>query len=352
MFIDVEGVPGRTLDLTAVCGGAAGVMGQGLKAPAGAEVEATVRVRGAAGAVLDVVLDGRHDAALPGAAIDGGDAVLTFAVHGDGVRHWLRADVRSADGERTLLIGNPSRPAGLPSSLWAGFADIARTRPWERDTVVCVLSATKLPLIIAFLMLIDRGLVDLNATVASYWPEFAQGGKAHVTVREAMSHRAGVPGFDPPLAFEAMHDWAACTDNIAAQTHWFGGEAGCFYHFVTYGYGALARSCAGSTVSLPSRFFREEIAGKAGTSTCRLACSRSRTGARGAAFVAAISPTRRSRVLNPGDADQRKHPEWGQREYLGADERQYLRRQRLHEQPRHGPALQHLRPGRELDGVR
>ncbi len=58
------------------------------------------------------------------------------------------------------------------------------------------------------LILIDRGLVDLDATVATYWPEFAQGGKGHVTVREAMSHRAGVPGLDQPVAFEAVHDWA------------------------------------------------------------------------------------------------------------------------------------------------
>jgi hypothetical protein len=106
VFVDVEGAQGRTLELTGVCGGAAVVMGQGLAAPVGAEVEFTVRVCGAAGTKLDIVLDGRHGAALAGAAIED-DAVLTFLLTADGARHWIRADVRSGDGERLLMIGNP-----------------------------------------------------------------------------------------------------------------------------------------------------------------------------------------------------------------------------------------------------
>jgi hypothetical protein len=105
--IDIEGVAGRTLELTAVCDGEAAVMGEPLAAPKGAEVRFTVRVRATAGGLLDIVMDGRHGAALEGALIDGADAILTFTLPGDGARHWLRADVRSADGERTLVIGNP-----------------------------------------------------------------------------------------------------------------------------------------------------------------------------------------------------------------------------------------------------
>jgi CubicO group peptidase (beta-lactamase class C family) len=83
--------------------------------------------------------------------------------------------------------------------LWAGHADFARTRPWERDTTVLLMSTMKIPLILSFLMLVDRGQIALDATVATYWPEFAAGGKDRVTVREAMTHRAGVPGFEPPV---------------------------------------------------------------------------------------------------------------------------------------------------------
>ena len=107
VFIDVEGAQGRRLELSAVCQGAAAVMGQGLAAPEGAEGAFTVRVGGAAGSRLDVVVDGRHGAALAEAPVEGDDAVLTFRLTGDGARHWVRADLRSDDGQRLLMIGNP-----------------------------------------------------------------------------------------------------------------------------------------------------------------------------------------------------------------------------------------------------
>src|SRR4029453_10141574 len=73
--------------------------------------------------------------------------------------------------------------------LWAGHRDWARTQPWVRDTVVQAYSAAKIATIFSLLTLVDRRLVDLDAPVATYWPEFAAGGKGRVTVREAMSHR-------------------------------------------------------------------------------------------------------------------------------------------------------------------
>src|SRR3984957_16597234 len=82
--------------------------------------------------------------------------------------------------------------------LWGGWADPQRTMPWRKDTVVHVASTTKTPLIISALMLVDRGLIDLDAPVARYWPEFGQGGKQAVTVRDAFTHQAGVPGLPRP----------------------------------------------------------------------------------------------------------------------------------------------------------
>ena len=67
--------------------------------------------------------------------------------------------------------------------VYGGFADEARTRPWERDTIVNVWSTTKTVTSLAVLMLADRGLVDLDAPVARYWPEFAARGKEGVLVR-------------------------------------------------------------------------------------------------------------------------------------------------------------------------
>ena len=147
--------------------------------------------------------------------------------------------------------------------LWAGWTDLEETRPWREDTIVKVTSTTKIPLILAVLMLVDRGLIELDAPMARYWPEFAQGGKAEVTVRDAMTHQAGVPGFDPPVAFEALEDWDAITARLAAEPHWFDGQRRIVYHPMTYGFvlGELIRRVDGRR---PARFVAEEITGKAG----------------------------------------------------------------------------------------
>lgn len=148
--------------------------------------------------------------------------------------------------------------------LWAGHADFdTRTRPWDENTIVVIHSTTKIAIVLSFLMLVDRGLVALDATVASYWPEFGAGGKGHVTVREALSHRAGVPGFNTRVPLEFVLDWDACVANIAAQDHWFGGESVHCYHSATFGYvlGEIMRRVDGRR---PTQFFREEIAARAG----------------------------------------------------------------------------------------
>jgi CubicO group peptidase (beta-lactamase class C family) len=62
--------------------------------------------------------------------------------------------------------------------LWGGAADAAGTRAWAADTLVNVRSATKGWLALAIHMLAERGLLDFDAPVAHYWPEFAQNGKA------------------------------------------------------------------------------------------------------------------------------------------------------------------------------
>jgi len=147
--------------------------------------------------------------------------------------------------------------------LWAGHADFARTRAWKKDTIVSVASTTKIAMIYSFLILVDRGRIDLDATVATYWPEFAAGGKERVTVRQAMTHCAGVPGFDPPIDWMTLFDWDAIAANIAAEKHWFAGEARFCYHPTTYGFllGEIMRRVDGRR---PAQFFREEIAQKIG----------------------------------------------------------------------------------------
>ena len=75
--------------------------------------------------------------------------------------------------------------------LWGGWADEARTVPWGKNTITNVFSTTKTMTALAALVLVDRGELDLDATVAKYWPEFAANGKATIKARHLLSHTSG-----------------------------------------------------------------------------------------------------------------------------------------------------------------
>ncbi len=143
--------------------------------------------------------------------------------------------------------------------LWAGHADAARTRPWERDTIANVYSTTKAMTAIAALILVDRGAIDLDAPVARYWPEFAQAGKETLPVRYLFSHMSGLAGFEEPVSVETLYDWDECTRLLAAQAPWWEPGAHCGYQAITHGYllGELVRRVSGRTLGT---FFRQEVA--------------------------------------------------------------------------------------------
>lgn len=143
--------------------------------------------------------------------------------------------------------------------LWGGFADAAKTRPWERDTLVNVFSTTKGWTAMVAHWLVDRGLLDLDAPVARYWPEFAQGDKGAIPVRMLLDHTAGLPAVRTMLPNEALFDWSAMTGALAAETPWWAPGTQHGYHAVTYGWlvGEVIRRASGRTVGT---IFREEIA--------------------------------------------------------------------------------------------
>ena len=143
--------------------------------------------------------------------------------------------------------------------LWGGFADEARTRPWEQDTLVNVYSTTKTMTALTTLMLADRGALDFDAPVSRYWPEFAANGKAAVKVSHLMSHSAGLSGWKEPIRQEDLYDWEKATSLLAAQApYWEPGTAP-GYHALTQGYlvGEVVRRITGKTLGT---VFREEIA--------------------------------------------------------------------------------------------
>ncbi|MFJ4782922.1 serine hydrolase domain-containing protein [Streptomyces sp. NPDC088794] len=147
--------------------------------------------------------------------------------------------------------------------VWGGFADAARTVPWQRDTIVNVYSVTKTMTALIALVLADRGDLDVDAPVARYWPEFAAAGKDGVLVRHLLSHTAGLPDFEGQWSAEVAYDWSSATARLAAQApEWEPGTAA-GYHSLTQGFlvGEVVRRITGRT---PGEFFADEIAGPLG----------------------------------------------------------------------------------------
>jgi CubicO group peptidase (beta-lactamase class C family) len=147
--------------------------------------------------------------------------------------------------------------------LWGGSADQAKTRPWNRDTIVNVYSSTKGMVALAALTLVRAGRLDLDAPVARYWPEFAQADKGEIPVRWLLSHRSALPAVKTLLPDEALYDWNAMTTALAAQAPWWTPGVRHGYHAVTYGWlvGEIVRRITGKSVGT---YFRETIAGPLG----------------------------------------------------------------------------------------
>ena len=142
--------------------------------------------------------------------------------------------------------------------LWAGDADGAG-RPWERDTIVNVWSTTKTMAATCLLMLADRGELDLDAPIATYWPEFAANGKEQITTAQVMGHTAGLSGWDPAIEPTDLYDWDKAVGVLAAQAPWWEPGTRSGYHLITQGYleGEVVRRITGRTLGT---FFREEVA--------------------------------------------------------------------------------------------
>ena len=122
--------------------------------------------------------------------------------------------------------------------VWGGSADLRRATPWASDTRIVVFSVTKGLVAMALALLADRGQLDWDAPVARYWPGFAAHGKAEITVRTLVNHRAGLVGLDERIALDdciepARRGWLV--DVLERQRPaWEPGTAQ-GYHAITYG---------------------------------------------------------------------------------------------------------------------
>ncbi len=135
--------------------------------------------------------------------------------------------------------------------IWAGaLADDART-PWQADTLVPVLSATKGLVAIAFHRLAERGVIDVEKRVSHYWPEYAANGKHEVLVRHLLTHTAGQPSLSTDLGPGGVWDWHKVTNAFAnAPLQWNPGEL-VGYHTLSFGHlvGEVIRRASGRAVT-------------------------------------------------------------------------------------------------------
>ncbi|GGR38694.1 esterase [Streptomyces cinereoruber] len=178
-----------------------------------------------------------------------GERGAAVAVHRDGVRVVdLWAGAKDGDGEAAEAGGGGADGAGAGGGA-----------PWTEDTAQVVRSATKGVAAAVPLLLHQRGLLDLDAPVAAYWPEFKAAGKDRATVRDLLAHRAGVPVLDRPLTLAEAADLPTATAAIAAQAPvWEPGTAhGYHAHTFSWLLSGLVHRVTGRTVG---RWVAEEIA--------------------------------------------------------------------------------------------
>ena len=143
--------------------------------------------------------------------------------------------------------------------LWGGLADATTGREWEPDTVTLVYSSTKGVTSVCANRLIEEGRLDPDATVAQYWPEFAANGKDAITVRQVMSHQAGLPYVVGDFTLEEALAWEPIVNAIATQAPIWEPGTRHGYHMRTFGWivGEIIRRVEGRTVGA---YWRDEIA--------------------------------------------------------------------------------------------
>jgi CubicO group peptidase (beta-lactamase class C family) len=143
--------------------------------------------------------------------------------------------------------------------LHGGYLDSAHTRPWTDSSLANIWSASKGVMAVAIAQLVDTGVLDYHAPVATWWPEFAQAGKDAITLDQVMSHRAGLNGFAETTAPEDLYDWDLAAGRLARQAPLWAPGSTASYHGMTYGVlaGEIVRRASGLT---PRDYIRQRIA--------------------------------------------------------------------------------------------
>jgi CubicO group peptidase (beta-lactamase class C family) len=144
----------------------------------------------------------------------------------------------------------------------AAGRDVKRDRPYTTDTLSVLMSSTKGVVATAAMMLVERGLLDPDAPVSRYWPEFAQNGKANVLISQVLAHTSGLAAYPPDvrIGVKELLDWNKPVTALAEMEPLWPPGTATAYHALTYGYlaGEVIRRIAGKSVG---QFVADEISG-------------------------------------------------------------------------------------------
>jgi len=147
--------------------------------------------------------------------------------------------------------------------IWGGWADAQKTQPWQADSITTVWSCTKTISALAAMVLVSRGDLDIDQSVAYYWPEFAANGKEAIAIRHLLSHTSGVSAWEQPIQLPDIYDWDSSTRKLAEQAPWWEPGTASGYHSANYGHliGEVIRRITGLKLG---EFVAKEVAGPLG----------------------------------------------------------------------------------------
>ena len=207
------------------------------------------------------------------------------------------------------------RDSEIVVNLWGGWANRDHTRPWANDTLAPLYSTTKGISAIVLAWLMDHGLIDYEAPLASLWPAFGAHGKGRVTIAQTLAHQAGVPGFIERIDPDLWLDPPACAQAIAALAPMWPPGSASGYHPHTWGYivGEIALRAAERSLGT---ILREDICAPLGIE-CMIGtppseharCADMKKPPRAGEF-GEITPPRKAAFFMPWSAPTRGSAQW------------------------------------------
>jgi CubicO group peptidase (beta-lactamase class C family) len=204
---------------------------------------------------------------VPGVQIelDNGRRIEGFVDEGFGpvVDEFLANFVERRDLGAACAVYVAGRPV---VDLWGGLADSRTRRQWQAETAAVSFSCSKGILAVCAYLLFQGGLIDLDAPVVRYWPEFSRNGKESITVRCVLSHRAGLPALDVDLTRDEVIRWDPVVAALESQRPMWAPDRAHSYHVLTFGWlvGEIVRRVTGLK---PGAYFRKALGDPLGLHT-------------------------------------------------------------------------------------